>query len=128
MRQLVKRAAIELLRRDDLAARFHQRVEHQHLRRMARCHRQRCRAAFQRRDLAFKRGIGGVHDAGVDVPEFLERKQVRGMFGAVENITCGLVDRGDPRIGCRIGLASGVNGQGFGAEFGHRMVLAWVLW
>ena len=39
-------------------------------------HRQRRHAAFQRRDALLEHGLGRVHDARVDVAEFLEREQV----------------------------------------------------
>ncbi len=118
---LVERSAIQLARRDDVAPRLHQRVERDQLRRMPARHAQRADAAFQRGNLAFQRVIGGVHDARIDVPELLQREQVCGMLGAVEDIACRLVDRRDPRIGRGIGLAPGVHGHGFEFVVGHRV-------
>ena len=56
-------------------------------------------ATRQRRDAALERGeallqhvVRRVHDAGVDVAQFLEREQVGGVLG-VELVGRGLVDR-----------------------------------
>ena len=86
---------------------------------MPRCHRQRRLAAFQRRDLPFQHPVGGVHDPGVDVPEFLQREQPRGMARIVEHIGRGLIDRRDPRLGDRIGGRAGMHGKRVDLLFAH---------
>ena len=83
----------------------------------------------QRRDPAFERGdallqdVGGrIHDAGIDVAELLERKQVGGVLGALELIGSGLIDR--HRDGARRGISApaGVKREGF-RLLGHRFIL-----
>ena len=109
--ELVDRAAIELARGDDLVARLHQRVQRDQLRRMARGHGQRRRAAFQRRDALLQHVAGRVHDARIDVAEGLQAEQRRGMVGVVEDVGRGLVDRRHPGAGGRVGLGAGMDRQ-----------------
>ncbi len=70
--ELVDRAAIELARRHDIVARSHQGVQCQQLRRVARAAGQTGAAAFQRGDAFLQHRIGGVHDARIDVAEYLK--------------------------------------------------------
>ena len=91
---------------------------------MAGGNTQRSDATFERRNLLLQRIIGRVHDAGVDVPEFLERKHVRRMLRIVEHVTRRLIDRRDPRIGRRVRLAASMNGESFGAKVSHQAVLS----
>ena len=58
VRELVDRAAIEFSRGDELVAGHHQLLQHDDLRGVPRGHRQRGRAAFQRRDALFQHGGG----------------------------------------------------------------------
>ena len=72
MAELVDGAAIQLFRRHEFGAGFHQRVEDEELRRMARRRRQRRGAAFERRDAFLEHGVGRVGEARVDVAEDLK--------------------------------------------------------
>ena len=132
--ELVDRAAIELSRGDEFVAGLQQRLEHDHLRRMARGDRERRRAAFERRDALLQHRVGRVADAGVDVAERLQAEQRGGMVGVVEDERGGLIDRRRPRAGGRIGLRAGVNGQGgeSGSTLGHALsfvvdVAGWII-
>ena len=51
---------------------------------------------------------GGVHETGVDVAEFLQPEEVRGVLGAFEDIGGGLVDRHGAGQGGRVGLLAGM--------------------
>ena len=46
--------------------------------------------------------MSGVHNPAVDVPEFLQRKEIRGVFGAVENKGCRPMKRNGAGIRGRI--------------------------
>ena len=52
---------------------------------------QRPRSAFDRRHALLEHVGGRVHDPRVDVPELLERKQVGGVVGVLEDKRRGLV-------------------------------------
>ena len=60
----------------------------------------------------------GVADAGVDIAQLLERKQIRCRLGAVELVGGGLVDGRSDRAGGRVRSPSGVQNDGFGMERG----------
>ena len=121
--ELVDRAAIEFSRGDEFVAGLQQRLEHDHLRRMARGDRKRGRAAFERRHALLQHRIGRVADAGIDVAERLQAEQRCGVVGVVEDERGGLVDRRRPRAGGRIRLRAGVHGQGgeSGGTLGHAL-------
>ncbi len=87
---------------------------------------QRPHATFEGGDALLDRGLGRVHDAGVDVAELLEREQVRGMVGAVEGVAGGLVDRQGTRIGGGVGALPGVDLAGLeGPGVVHLGVSSW---
>jgi hypothetical protein len=109
--ELVDGAAIELAHRHELVARLHDGVERQELCRMARCHRERCRAAFECGDLALECPLGGVHDAGIDVAEGTQREEIGGVLHVVEDEGRGLVDRRDARTRGRVGGGARVQCQ-----------------
>ena len=75
--------------------------------------RERRDAAFERRDALLEHVLRRVHDAGVDVAEFLQAEQVRGVLGAVELVGRGLIDRHRDGIGRLIAPPAGVQGQRF---------------
>ena len=85
-------AAVERGGGDDLVARPGQGGDDQGLGRLARGRRQPRRAAFESRDALLKDVGGGVHDAGVNVAEFLQAEEPAGVIGVVENVAGGLVD------------------------------------
>ena len=86
-------------------------------------HEQGCEAALERRDPLLHGILRRVHDPGVDVPELLEREQVRRVGGVVEDVGRGLVDRQRPGAGGAVGHLSGVDLRGLEAPLrgvGHR--------
>ncbi len=127
MIELVDRAAIKLLGRDEFVARHHQRVHHDHLRGMAGGDREAGGAAFERGDALFQHGAGRIADAGIDVAEGLQAEQRSGVLDVVEHERRGLIDRRRARAGGRIGLGAGVDRErrkarsAFGV--GHEVVL-----
>ena len=111
MIELVDRAAIELLGRNELVAGLEQGVEHQELGRMAGGHRESGGAAFQRRHALFQHGAGRVADSGIDVAEGLQAEQGGRMIHVVEHEGRGLVDRGRPCSRRGIRGRSGMDGE-----------------
>ena len=109
--ELVDRAAVELLGRDELVARLHQAVQHDHLRGMAGGDREPRSAAFERGDPLLQHRRGRVADAGIDVAEGLQAEQRGGMVDILEHEGGGLVDRRRARPGRRIGLCAGMDRQ-----------------
>ncbi|MFM1943842.1 MAG: hypothetical protein RI897_2824 [Verrucomicrobiota bacterium] len=68
-------------------------------------------ASFERGDALFEDIGGGVHDAGVDIPELLEGEKIGGVVAIFENVGRGLVD-GDGAGACGgVGGLSGVEGE-----------------
>ena len=63
-------------------------------------------------------GLGGVHDAGVDVARLGEGEEVGGVFGVAELVGGGLIDRHRPGAGGGVGLLAGVDLPGFEAPGG----------
>ena len=53
---------------------------------------QRCHATFQCSNTLFKHIGGGVHDTGVDIPEFFQPKKIGCMCRIVEPVRSGLVN------------------------------------
>ena len=78
-------------------------------------------AALDRRQPLLQHVVGRVHDAGVDVAEFLQAEQVGGMLGAVELVGGGLVDRHRNGMGGAVAAPAGVQGEGFGVFAGVMM-------
>ena len=75
--QLVVGAAVERRRRHDVAPALRQVGERHELRGLAARGGQRADPAFERGHAVLERGLGGVHDPGVDVAELLEPEQRR---------------------------------------------------
>ena len=73
-------------------------------------------AAFQGGDALLKHIRRGIHDTGVDVAQFLERKKIGGVVGVAENVAGRLVERHGAGAGGGIGDLAGV--EGLGAETG----------
>ena len=107
--ELVDRAAIELLRGDELVARLHQAVHDEHLRGVAGGDREAGGAAFERGDALLQHGIGRVADARIDVAEGLQAEQRGGVIDVLEHERRRLVDRGCARARGRVGLGAGVD-------------------
>ena len=110
--ELVDRAAVELLGRDELLARLHQAVHHDHLRGVAGGDREPGGAALERGDPLLQHRRGRVADAGIDVAERLQAEQRGRMVDVLEHERGGLVDRRRARAGGGIGLCAGVDRQG----------------
>ncbi len=72
-------------------------------------------AALERGDPLLEDPGRRVHDAGVDVPELLEREQARRVGSVVEHVARGRVDGHRPSVRGRIRLLAGVQGQRLGA-------------
>ncbi len=74
---------------------------------------ERRRSAFEGCDALLGNILGGVHDAGVDVSKLRKREKVRRVFGTVEHVRGGPIDRGRPRVGRGIRGGARVNLLGF---------------
>ena len=85
--ELIERAAIQRGSRHDVIARAAQRQDRHGLRRMPRARGQRAHAALQIGQALLKHIGGGIHDARVDVAEFLQRKQIGRVLRAAEHDT-----------------------------------------
>ena len=86
-------------------------------------HEQGREAPLERRDPLLHGILRRVHDPGVDVPELLEREQVRRVRGVVEDVGRRLVDRQRPGAGGAVGHLPGVDLRGLEAPLrgvGHR--------
>ena len=123
--ELVDRAAVELVRGDELVARLHQRVHGQELGRVAGGDGETRGAALERRDALLEHGAGRVADARVDVAERLQAEQRRGMVDVVEDERCRLVDRRRPRAGRGVRRRAGMDREG--VEAGHAVGHRWRL-
>ena len=78
-----------------------------------RCHRSD--AILERGDPLLEHRHGRVHDARVDVPEPLQREEVRRVLGVLEDVRARLVDRHRAAAGDGIGTLAGVDGEGLEA-------------
>ena len=66
-------------------------------------------ATLEGRNPLLRNVLRGVHDAGVNVSEFCQRKKVRGVLGAVEDIRGRAIDRCRARLGGRVRLGTCVD-------------------
>ena len=106
--ELVVGAAVQAAAADDVVARAAQGEDRQGLGGMAGTDGQRADAAFQVGDALLEHVGGGVHDAGVDVAQLLQGEQVGGVFGALELVAGGLVDRDGAAAGGGVGDLAGM--------------------
>src|SRR5581483_9894816 len=70
------------------------------------------RTAFECRNALLEDVGRRIHDPGVDVSEFLQRKESAGVVGILEQIRGGLVDRHRTGAGGGIRGLTGMNGEG----------------
>src|SRR5690606_33842988 len=80
-------------------------------------------AAFEGRDAFFEHVGGGVHQAGVDVAEFLEGEAIGRVFGAFEDVGGGSVQRHAAGEGGGVGLGAAVQEMCVEAR-----VMDWLVW
>jgi hypothetical protein len=80
---------------------------------LAGAHRERIDAALELRDPPLEHGSGRVADARIAIALDLEIKERRPVGGAVEGVGDRLVDRHRDRLGGRVGVEAGVQGDGF---------------
>ena len=113
MREQRVRRAVELRRRDDVAAHAGE-VEHRVVHRgLAGGHAYRLQSAFERRHAPLQHGSGGIADARVAVALDFQVEQRRGVLGAVESVGHGLVDGYRNRARSGVGLVTSMNGDCF---------------
>ena len=86
------------------------------LRRLSARDRQRSHAALERRHALLEHGRGRVHDARINVAETLQVEKIRGMFGILEDVGRGLVDRNRARSRFGVRAVSCVQRTGTEAE------------
>ena len=111
LREQRPRPAVQARRRDEVLPRVHDRQQGRGDRRLAAGERQSRRAAIERREAFFEHIVGGVHQAGVDVAEFLQGEQIGRVIGVLEHIAGRRVDRHGPRRGRGVGHLPGVQRQ-----------------
>ena len=111
--QQVVGTAVETGGRDDVIARAGDVQDSQRFRRLPGRRGQRGRASLQGSDALFQHVPCRVHDACVDVAEFLQPEQIGGVFRAFEHIRRGLVDRHGACAGRRVRLLPRMQGEGF---------------
>ena len=97
------------------------------LRGLAAGHGQARDAVFERRDALLEHVGGRVHDARVDVAEFLQREQRGGVVGILEDEGGGLVDGHGAGAGGGVGLIAVMQRAGVKSEItigvvGHRVL------
>ena len=116
----VVRAPIQRRAGHDVVARLRKVEDCQRLRSLPRGHRQRAgqtdccaNAPFERTDALFQHMLGGVHDAGVDVPDLSQSEQLLGMLGALEGVRGGLVDGNRAGVGGAVRRLARVDHSGF---------------
>ncbi len=73
---------------------------------------QRRRASFEGGDPLLEDVGGRVHDAGVDVAEFLQAEEAGGVVGVLEDVRGGLVDGDGAGSGGGVRFLTGVHGKG----------------
>ena len=123
--ELVVGASVQVARRYDVAARAHEGRHRQKLGRLPAGGRQRRDAALERGHALLEDVARRVHDAGIDVAELLQRKQLTGVLGVVERVGGRGVDRDGAGVRARRGRLPRVELQGLelvgsrGRSFAH---------
>ena len=103
-------AAIEGGGGDDLVSGAGQGEDGQSLRGLAGGGRQRRRSPFERGDPLLEDVGGRVHDAGIDVAEFLQAEEPGGVVGILKDVRGGLVDGDGAGSGGGVRFLTGVHG------------------
>ena len=101
--ELVVGAPVQVARADDVVTGMRQGGDDHELRGLARGRPDGGSASFERGDTLFQHVDGGVHDAGVDVAEFLEPEQAGAVVGVIEHVARGGVDGHGAGVGGRVG-------------------------
>ncbi len=86
-------ASVQVVAGDDFIARTGEGQQRKRDGRLSRGDGQPPHASFERGDPSFQDIGCRILQACVDVAEFLQRKQIRGLFGAFEDIGSGLINR-----------------------------------
>jgi hypothetical protein len=110
VRERAVRAAVERCGGDDVIAGTRDVEQRVDVRRLTARDGERTDAALERRDALFEHVARRVHDPRIDVAEFLQREQARGVFGIVERVRRRLIDRDRARFRVRIARMTAVNG------------------
>ena len=92
-----------------MIARFCDVQDRQGLGRLAGGHEQSSETAFECCDAILDSGLGRVHDAGVDIAQFLQREQVRRMRRVIEDVRGGHVNRQCTGVGGRVRRLAGMD-------------------
>ena len=110
-------AAIEAGGRDDLVAGAGDIQNRQSLRRLAGGGDQGRHSTLEGGDALLQHVPGGIHNARIDIAEFLQCKQIGSVRGVLEDKRRGLIDGNGARAGCGVGLLAAVQCKGIKAEF-----------
>ena len=126
--ELVVGAAVQMAAGDNIVTGLGQGGDGDELRRLARAGGHRRHAAFQRGNALLEHVGGRVHDAGVDIAELFQRKQLGAVVGAVKGVRRGLINRHGAGIGAGRRLLAGVHLQGFVTVVARRRLAhVWLL-
>ena len=106
-------AAIELAGTDNVVAHFADGLQGVKDGRHTRGHREGTHTTFKLRHTLLQYGIGGVHDARIDVALYLQVKQVRTVLSVVERVGRSLIDGRGCGVGRWVAVEASVKGEGF---------------
>ena len=105
--ELIIRATVQVASRDDVITSMRQRRNSHELSRLAAGGRERGHPAFESGHALLEDVGGRVHDAAVDVAEFLEAEEPRAVGGVIEGVGGCCVDGDCARVGGRVRLMAG---------------------
>src|SRR5262245_40652547 len=111
MIELIDRATVQLAHRDEFIAGLHDRMEGEHLRRMAGSNCECRGAALERCNLRFQDRLRRIHDPRVDVSESTQSKQVSRVLDVIKDIGSRLIYRRNACTRRWIGLSAGMKRQ-----------------
>ena len=117
--ELVVGAPVEKRGGDEVVSCLHAVGDRQELGRLPRRGGHGCHAALQCCHPLLEHVCGGIHQTGVDVPEFLQAKQIGAVLRIIEHIGAGLINRHRSGVGRRIRGLAGMQLEGFEVR-GHR--------